>query len=120
MSRSEQGGGWCNTLRARGPGRGRRSKLYGKIDADLKKGDTITFNVNNNFYVGGFKGTKSLVLTTLSWAGGANHFLGVAYVTVGVICLVLALLFLFKQLTNPRKLGDPRYLQARDERRETS
>ena len=36
-------------------------KLYGRIPAGLKKGDTITFNVTNNFEVDSFGGAKALV-----------------------------------------------------------
>ena len=46
--------------------------------------------------VTGFQGTKSVVLGTTEWVGGKNDFLGVAYVVVGVICLVLAMGFTIK------------------------
>merc|ERR1712159_946448 len=89
-------------------------KLYGRIETDIPAGETVTFNMTNNFHVGDFEGEKALVMTTLSWVGGKNYFLGVAYVVVGVLCVVLAILFGVKQLVSPRKLGDPRYLQWND------
>ena len=45
---------------------------------------------------------KSLIITTTNWLGGRNRFLGVAYIVVGVICLIFALVFVIKQLTCPR------------------
>jgi len=50
------------------------------------------------------------VLSTVSWFGGKNDFLGIAYIVVGSICLALALAFAAKQAISPRKLGDTRYL----------
>jgi hypothetical protein len=89
-------------------------KLYGRIDQGIPAGTDVTFQVTNNFPVSDFKGKKTLVITTLSWVGGKNPFLGIAYVVVGVMCVVLALLFGIKQFLSPRKLGDPRYLQWND------
>lgn len=45
---------------------------------------------------------KALVLTTTNWLGGKNTFLGIAYIVVGVICLVFAAVFIVKQMTCPR------------------
>ena len=85
-------------------------KLYGVIDKDVKKGDVLTFNVQANFDVSRFKGTKSLVISTTSWFGGKNDFLGYSYIVVGVLCLLLGGIFAVKHMVNPRKLGDTRYL----------
>jgi len=49
-----------------------------------------------------FDGTKSIVLSTSSWIGGKNSFLGGAYLTVGIICIVLASGFAIKQKLFPR------------------
>lgn len=85
-------------------------KLYGKINTNLKKGMKVSFLVSSNFVVQSFDGNKYLVLSTTSWFGGRNPFLGISYITVGSLCLVLALLFFAKHKVSPRKLGDTRYL----------
>ncbi|OQR91037.1 hypothetical protein ACHHYP_05042 [Achlya hypogyna] len=85
-------------------------KLYGHIDSDLPKGTTLEFLVSSNFVVNSFEGKKSLVLSTTSWFGGRNPFLGIAYITVGSLCMVLSILFFAKHKLSPRKLGDTRYL----------
>ena len=55
----------------------------------------------------------SIVLSTTEWVGGKNDFLGVAYVVVGVICLVLAVGFTVKDRCSPRKAGDAGYIRQK-------
>mmetsp|Transcript_9162 Transcript_9162/g.18343 ORF Transcript_9162/g.18343 Transcript_9162/m.18343 type:complete len:388 (-) Transcript_9162:110-1273(-) len=85
-------------------------KLYGIINTDLKAGDAVTFEVSPNFNVASFAGTKSLVLSTVSWFGGKNPFLGYSYIVVGAACVVAGGIFGVKHMVRPRKLGDTRYL----------
>jgi LEM3 (ligand-effect modulator 3) family / CDC50 family len=68
----------------------------------------------NRYYVTGFKGTKSLVLSTVSRMGGKNEFIGAAYIALGALSLAIALAFAIKHWTNPRKLGDTRFLVMQD------
>ncbi|KAF9909521.1 hypothetical protein EC991_008503 [Linnemannia zychae] len=85
-------------------------KLYSKnTDDDLLKG-TYTMDINMNYDVTSYGGTKSLVISTVSFMGGRNPFLGIAYVVVGVICVVLGLVFTARHLYKPRRLGDHTYL----------
>ena len=85
-------------------------KLYGKIHSDLKEGDMLTFELDLNFEVDSFDGSKALVISTLGDFGGKNSFLGISYIVVGSISLLLGVLFAFKQAVNPRQLGDTRFL----------
>lgn len=77
-------------------------KLYGKIEQDLTANQTITVTLENNYNTYSFSGKKKLVLSTTSWLGGKNDFLGIAYLTVGGICFFLAMLFVIIYLVKPR------------------
>ncbi|KAJ0968848.1 hypothetical protein J5N97_021725 [Dioscorea zingiberensis] len=85
-------------------------KLYGRIEEDLQPNQKITVVIENNYNTYSFGGKKKLVLSTTSWIGGKNDFLGVAYLTVGGLCLFLALVFILLYLFKPRTMGDPSYL----------
>uniref|UniRef100_A0A6N2LQA4 ALA-interacting subunit n=1 Tax=Salix viminalis TaxID=40686 RepID=A0A6N2LQA4_SALVM len=85
-------------------------KLYGKIEVDLEANETINVTVGNNYNTYSFNGKKKLVLSTTSWIGGRNDFLGIAYLTVGMICLALAIGFTVVYFVKPRRLGDPTFL----------
>ncbi|KAI1280394.1 CDC50 family protein chat-1 [Halotydeus destructor] len=77
-------------------------KLYARVDhtADseyrtvLEKG-VYQVQIEYNYPVTSFKGTKRIIISNTSWLGGKNPFLGVAYVLVGVICLILSGVFFF-------------------------
>jgi len=83
-------------------------KLYRIIDNDLNGNYAV--DIFNNFPVESFFGTKSIVLSEISWMGGKNPFLGYAYIVVGSLCFLLGILFLIKHVTSGRKLGDTSYL----------
>ncbi|KAI4333265.1 hypothetical protein L6164_018097 [Bauhinia variegata] len=85
-------------------------KLYGKIEVDLQPGDKINVTLKNNYNTYSFNGKKRLVLSTTSWLGGKNNFLGIAYLTVGGLCFFLAMAFTIIYFFKPRQLGDPSYL----------
>ncbi|KAL5972472.1 ALA-interacting subunit 1 [Asimina triloba] len=85
-------------------------KLYGKIEEDLEANDVLTVTLENNYNTYSFGGQKRLVLSTTSWMGGKNDFIGVVYLTVGGLCFFLATAFTIIYLLKPRQLGDPSYL----------
>jgi len=76
---------------------------------DLHAGDVLSIDVVNVFPVTSFSGEKSIVLSTTSWLGGKNDFLGWAYIVVSILCFILGALFLAKHLISPRTLGDMKY-----------
>lgn len=86
-------------------------KLYGWIDTKIPKDTELIFNVNANYDVMSFKGSKSLIVSTTGSFGGKNDFLPMAYILVGTITLILGILFGLKQWFYPRKLADRSYLK---------
>ncbi|KAJ3337500.1 hypothetical protein HDU93_000993 [Gonapodya sp. JEL0774] len=85
-------------------------KLWGRNDNDDMPAGVYTIQIQSNFEVARFGGTKSIVISTVSLIGGKNTFLGIAYVVVGVVCWAFGLAFLARHLIRPRKLGDHTYL----------
>ncbi|XP_062837691.1 cell cycle control protein 50A [Anolis carolinensis] len=51
--------------------------------------------ITYNYPVHSFDGRKRMILSTISWMGGKNPFLGIAYITVGSICFFLGVVLLF-------------------------
>lgn len=85
-------------------------KLYGKIEVDLEANQSLSVVIQNNYNTYSFGGKKTLVLSTTSWIGGKNDFLGIAYLTVGGLSLLMAITFALLYVTMPRPLGDPSFL----------
>lgn len=85
-------------------------KLYGRIDGNFKKGDTIKFGIVANFVTESFSGTKSLVISNLNDLGGKNPYLGISYIVVGSLSLLFGSLFALKNILSPRPIGSPRLL----------
>ncbi|KAK7261794.1 hypothetical protein RIF29_28114 [Crotalaria pallida] len=85
-------------------------KLYGKIETDLEANDEIKIVIENNYNTYEFGGTKTLVVSTTTWIGGKNPFLGMAYLFIGGLSLALAVGFILLYVIKPRPLGDPSYL----------
>lgn len=74
-------------------------KLYGVLNRNFEpfsKGlpaGNYSMEISYNFPVEYFRGRKGVILTTVSWFGGQNHFLPIAYlVTSGLILLVAIVL----------------------------
>lgn len=90
-------------------------KLYGWLDQDVAQGETITMEVQNNFVVERFKGTKSIVITTTSVFGGRNIYFGKSLYGCGFFFLICGALLGLKQLIRPRKLADINYLHYKQD-----
>ncbi|KAF9239600.1 ligand-effect modulator 3 family [Melanogaster broomeanus] len=82
------------------------TKLYGRNDTATLPAGEYQVLIYYNYPVQGFKGTKSLVISTVSWIGGKNPFLGWAYVAAASLFVLLALAGTIRHLVKPRRLGD--------------
>lgn len=63
-------------------------KLYGRITQNVLAGN-YQFEVQYNYPVTAFGGKKRLILSTASFMGGKNPFLGIAYLVVGSCSFVV-------------------------------
>lgn len=90
-------------------------KLYGWINQPIAAGQVLEFQIQNNWEVKSFGGAKSLVLSTNNIFGGRNAFLGPYFYGVGLFCLCAASFFAAKQVFRPRKVGDRKYLQLKED-----
>jgi len=82
------------------------TKLYSRNDADTLLKGRYQIVVSMNFPVKPYKGTKSIVISTVSWIGGKNPFLGWAYVAAAAVFVFMAVLGTIRHLVRPRRLGD--------------
>ncbi|WJX59609.1 hypothetical protein P8452_44915 [Trifolium repens] len=84
-------------------------KLYGKIEVDLEKNDRISVTLQNNYNSYSAHAKKKLVLSTTCLFGGKN-MLGIAYLAVGGVTFVFAVIFTAGYFIKSRQLGDERLL----------
>jgi len=68
-------------------------KLYGKINKDLKH--TYNVTIHNLVDVHEFDGEKWIVLSTVSTFGGKNLVLGWSFISVAVVSLIWAVVFIW-------------------------
>lgn len=81
-------------------------KLYFRNDRDPWMVGRYEMDLVMNYPVRSFRGTKSLIFSTVNWAGSSNIFLAVAWITLGGIALLLLLAMAIVQIKSPRKVGD--------------
>lgn len=82
------------------------TKLWGRNDDDVLQSGTYEVTINMNYPVRMFGGTKSIVISTVSWMGGKQPFLGWAYIATAAVFVFLALAGTAKHLIKPRRMGD--------------
>jgi O-antigen/teichoic acid export membrane protein len=96
------------------------TKLYGRNDQDTMLPGTYRIVIglstaalftspalshshhHTDFPVLPYKGTKSFVISTVSWIGGKNPFLGWAYVASAALFILIAILGTARHLIKPR------------------
>lgn len=81
-------------------------KLWGVIADGLEAG-TYKVVIENVYNVSSFSGSKTFVLSTTNILGGQNYFLAIAYMVVGCLCMVLALIFFGVFLSKRRDKRQP-------------
>ncbi|KAB7497305.1 Cell cycle control protein 50A [Armadillidium nasatum] len=87
-------------------------KLYRRIDhtkEGYKNGlpqGQYSLHVQYNYPVKSFGGSKHFIISTTSFLGGKNDFLGIAYITVGAICLLLGVIFLIVHIKFGKRPSD--------------
>ena len=81
-------------------------KVWGRIDEPLKKGEKLKVQVDNRYNTYKFDGRKHIVLSTVTWMGGKNDFIGGAFIGTGVIFLLCAAGFLTISFKKVRDVAD--------------
>ncbi|GJE86820.1 cell cycle control protein [Phanerochaete sordida] len=82
------------------------TKLWGRNDNDKLPQGRYQIVAYLNYPVQSYRGTKSVVITTVSWIGGKNPFLGWAYVATAALFVALAVAGTIRHMIRPRKAGD--------------
>ncbi|KAH9505072.1 Cell cycle control protein 50A [Bulinus truncatus] len=87
-------------------------KLYRRVNhtmtdfADGLPAGSYRIDISYNYPVTAFDGTKSIIISTTSWLGGKNSFLGIAYIVVGSLCVILGMVFLLIHIKWGKKMLD--------------
>ncbi|CAI4057506.1 hypothetical protein N7582_000877 [Saccharomyces uvarum] len=93
-------------------------KLALKNESTTLPNGTYQMNIELNYPISLFGGSKSFVLTTNGAVGGRNMSLGVLYLIVAGLCAIFGIVFLVKLIFQPRTMGDHAYLNFDDEENE--
>lgn len=83
-------------------------KLYRRVDhtkedafKDGLPAGEYKLEIEYNYPVISFEGTKTLIIANTSWMGGKNNFLAIAYFVVSVVCILLGVIFLIIHVKMP-------------------
>lgn len=79
-------------------------KLYRRITVDVLPG-LYQISIKQRSDYRAFNGKKTFVLSTCAWIGGKNYLLGGVYVASGATALIVAIAFLVKHMTTPKRVG---------------
>jgi hypothetical protein len=90
-------------------------KLYGYIEQPISAGTVLSFDINLNYVVQSFGGTKALVISTNSVIGGKNKVVGETFYYIGYFCLFCGIFFGIKHWFRPRKVADRKYLHYKED-----
>lgn len=85
-------------------------KLYMRNDDNVMSAGRYSIDIEDNYPVEMFGGTKAFVLSTASWIGGRSLVIGLTHISVAALCFLIGILLAAKQIISPRRLGDTRYL----------
>ncbi|KAG8451523.1 hypothetical protein GDO86_003650 [Hymenochirus boettgeri] len=78
---------------------------YGNFSSGLPPGDYVMYVVYN-YPVLSFGGRKKIVFSSISWMGGKNPFLGIAYLVCGSLCTLFAIIMLIVFLKTSQRDDD--------------
>jgi hypothetical protein len=90
-------------------------KLYGYIEQTIPAGTVLEFNINLNYVVESFGGSKALIVSTNNAWGGKDKYVGQTLYVMGYFCLACGIFFAIKHWFRPRKIADRRYLHYKEE-----
>ncbi|KAI8366112.1 CDC50/LEM3 family [Radiomyces spectabilis] len=77
-------------------------KLYSKYEGETMQAGTYEIQVDMNYDIRAYGGTKSIVITGTSFLGNRNPFMGLSYIIMGCICALLGVVFLGWHFFRPR------------------
>ncbi|KAL4399868.1 alkylphosphocholine resistance protein Lem3 [Malassezia pachydermatis] len=85
-------------------------KLYMRNDTAVMTAGRYAIEIEDNYPVEMFGGTKSIIISTASWVGGRSFFIGGSHIGLAALCFLMGIILTIKQIVRPRRVGDSSYL----------